>query len=705
MQSEPSTNPTTNSLGPARVRLFAAAVAFTVFAIYGSLAPFHFRPLAWHTALERFREVASAHVGIGSRGDCVANILLFVPLAFLWLGTLTAGRSRWAAVAGSVVLIPLLAGLSATIEFAQLWFPPRVSSPSDIVANTAGGAAGVGLWLLFGPATVRRLQSVRRLSGPLEWLLAAYLAGLVLYSVVPLDITIRPGELYEKLKAGRVLVVPFTRHYGSTVEAVFHLGASTLLAVPVGALAALWLRGRSKAGSPFAAPCLLGVALMASIEATQVLVYSQNADMTDLVLGSLGAVFGVALTDWLTRGALSDRTDRASDVGTHKSGPTGAGGPGRVAGLDGLRAMACLAVFGVHLQQMTGLKGTFGPIDLQRLLENGNTGVCLFFILSGAVLSLPLWQKDFQPFSRGWLLGYAGRRLVRIVPAYYACLIPLILVRRHWHGVGEVLDTTLHLLFLQNCREQSFYGFTPPFWTIAVQMQFYLLLPLIFWALARCKPARPGRGLLLLGLLAGSYLAHCWIMENGRTLAAWLGQPGLFDQQPTVFSHSVLAHLPHLLLGVLAGFYLTDGPWPRAWLAASRRWVWDALFWGALVTIGLILGTTWDDLLQVPHGRYNFPYIPLLAALLIVSTPRSRTALWVLEKTRLGRLGAISYGVYVYHYPLMRLADHAMTRLHLPVTTYWHAFAALSLGLSVVAAWLSFRLLEEPLLRRVRPAR
>jgi len=49
-----------------------------------------------------------------------------------------------------------------------------------------------------------------------------------------------------------------------------------------------------------------------------------------------------------------------------------------IAGLDGLRALACLAVFGVHFQQAVSLQGNIGPFDLARFLENGNTGVALF---------------------------------------------------------------------------------------------------------------------------------------------------------------------------------------------------------------------------------------------------------------------------------------------------------------------------------------
>src|SRR2546430_2063210 len=103
-----------------------------------------------------------------------------------------------------------------------------------------------------------------------------------------------------------------------------------------------------------------------------------------------------------------------------------------IAGLDGLRAIAALAVFGVHLQQMTGLKGSFGPFDVERLLANGNTGVCLFFMLSGFLLSLPFYgsQAVLQHGSSGmgWSIGYAIRRIGRIVPVYYLALTALIVM-------------------------------------------------------------------------------------------------------------------------------------------------------------------------------------------------------------------------------------------------------------------------------------
>ena len=64
----------------------------------------------------------------------------------------------------------------------------------------------------------------------------------------------------------------------------------------------------------------------------------------------------------------------------------------RIEGLDGLRALAALGVFGVHPDQIVRFTGKIGPNELPRLLANGNHGVALFFTLSGFLLSMPFWR-------------------------------------------------------------------------------------------------------------------------------------------------------------------------------------------------------------------------------------------------------------------------------------------------------------------------
>lgn len=109
--------------------------------------------------------------------------------------------------------------------------------------------------------------------------------------------------------------------------------------------------------------------------------------------------------------------------------------------------MAALSVFGVHYQQLTHVDpGSIGPFDLKTLLINGNTGVALFFVLSGVLLSLPYWRvgKDSGPLPS--LGGYWLRRLARILPAYYLCLTVLVIQNGYWQKSSRINDVLSHYL-------------------------------------------------------------------------------------------------------------------------------------------------------------------------------------------------------------------------------------------------------------------
>ncbi len=77
--------------GNPRSLLRLAALVYTAFVIYGSLVPLEFRALPWDEAVARFAAIPWLRLGIGSRADWVANLLLFIPLTFLWMGALPPG--------------------------------------------------------------------------------------------------------------------------------------------------------------------------------------------------------------------------------------------------------------------------------------------------------------------------------------------------------------------------------------------------------------------------------------------------------------------------------------------------------------------------------------------------------------------------------------------------------------------------------------
>ena len=273
-----------------------AAIGWTLLVIYGSLTPFAYQPLEWSRAASILQWIIEHPPQPAPRGDWVTNFLLLVPLGFAALGALLVDRNTIVRRGVGVVLV-LVGGfaLSALVEAAQLWFPPRHPAKADVIAQTLGNAVGMGLWILAGQPltdwTRRRLRGPR--AGRVVWLLAIYAAGLLFYSLLPLDLTIRPGDLWDKYKAGQVSLVPFGR-WQWNVASIYGAARDVAVFFPIGVLAALW-PAKQGADRRLMQRWLAGLALVGLIEFLQLFVRSRHSDVTDLVLGAIGISGGLWL--------------------------------------------------------------------------------------------------------------------------------------------------------------------------------------------------------------------------------------------------------------------------------------------------------------------------------------------------------------------------------------------------------------------------
>ena len=83
-------SPAATSTRPVLTRRHYAglSLALALFIVYGSLVPFNYQPLPWDQAVTRFREVCDVPVRVNSRSDCLANVLLALPLGYLFMGAL-----------------------------------------------------------------------------------------------------------------------------------------------------------------------------------------------------------------------------------------------------------------------------------------------------------------------------------------------------------------------------------------------------------------------------------------------------------------------------------------------------------------------------------------------------------------------------------------------------------------------------------------
>jgi glycopeptide antibiotics resistance protein len=275
-----------------RSSLFGAALLFLAFAAYGSIVPLQLRRMSirdgWTifsaTPFEPLREV--------SRTDFATNILLFVPIGFLLLGA-AAPRGRVRAIGWLPPVIVVAAAASVSIEFSQVFFSGRTPSWDDVLAQIIGASAGALAWIAIGPAATGWFAQAAGADSKHERLLRMLAAYVLLWGVlglVPFDFTVRPQEIAEKFRAGRVVMRPFADHPGlETVLSVF------LRSVPVGAFA-LMLAVARRLNPARVWALMIGVGAVAALEFGQLMTVSRTASATDVVLGIAGVLAGIAVT-------------------------------------------------------------------------------------------------------------------------------------------------------------------------------------------------------------------------------------------------------------------------------------------------------------------------------------------------------------------------------------------------------------------------
>ncbi|MCI1191738.1 VanZ family protein [Calidifontimicrobium sp. SYSU G02091] len=300
---------------PARWPL-GAALAYTAFPVYGSLIPFRWTPQPIGDAAASFGALLRGPLTVASRADFAANVLLALPLALLWLAAVVAVlrlRRPWAVGLAAVAVWVACVALALVLEFSQLFFSGREPALSDCVAQALGAALGVGAWFAVPASFWQRSTSPH---GAWRRAFGAYLACVVLYGVLPLDLTVSRSEIAAKWTQGLVNPVPFLAWQGRPLAGL----TDFVLDAAIWGLAA-WLARRARGGSLGTAGWAL-VAVAAALEGAQLLVLSRVVDTTDIVAAAVGVLAVGLIPD-----AAGDRRARF----------------GRLA-LPGLAALALLAL-------------------------------------------------------------------------------------------------------------------------------------------------------------------------------------------------------------------------------------------------------------------------------------------------------------------------------------------------------------------------
>lgn len=286
----------------ARNRYVAATLAWALFVVYGSLVPLDFRPRpdAW----QAFLAIPYLSLGVASRADWVANILLYLVLAYLASGAIQKDRPAPRIVPLAAALGACLA-LAVGVEFLQLHFPPRTVSLNDLIAESIGTALGCAIWFASGPRLAAMWDRfVGGSTHSLRALLALYATGYIAFSLFPYDFLVSAAELTAKLATAGAIALGPGAGCGASLSCATKLVAEAVLVMPFGALLVIG------AGTPQArragafAGLALGICLGLAIELLQILLASGTTQGISVLTRGLGVAWGAALARSAIAGGL-----------------------------------------------------------------------------------------------------------------------------------------------------------------------------------------------------------------------------------------------------------------------------------------------------------------------------------------------------------------------------------------------------------------
>jgi VanZ family protein len=262
---------------------------YVAFIIYGSLVPWTFHYVPFGTAWDLYISRLSTSLAITSRSNFAANILLFIPLTFLAMGTLGRKNSRWVQGPMAAVFLVLAGILGGGIEYLQVYVPARTVSLNDVLAQLIGGAVGILFWFLLGRRLTQwagRLWREHVGEDTAVKFLLGYAAVFIAWKLFPLDLTISLHDIYQTLKH-RTCFVPFTdRENLSAVKLVVNI----LSYIPIGVLLG---RAFRRKGWGLIGMVVCGCLAAAMVEGLQFFAEGHCPSMTDVVLGTVGSAIGI----------------------------------------------------------------------------------------------------------------------------------------------------------------------------------------------------------------------------------------------------------------------------------------------------------------------------------------------------------------------------------------------------------------------------
>jgi peptidoglycan/LPS O-acetylase OafA/YrhL len=358
--------------------------------------------------------------------------------------------------------------------------------------------------------------------------------------------------------------------------------------------------------------------------------------------------------------------DKTQRISTRISSDTS-----HIAGLDGLRAVAALGVVAFHL----------GLHDTSRLkfVAVGWSGVNLFFVLSGFLITTILLQDRN---NKHYYSPFYLRRSLRIFPIYYLVLSIMIFWSvSEGRSVSEWprFATFTQNLLLSGKRVSDFAVSLGHTWTLAIEEQFYLLWPLA----VRNLPTRLLKRVVIVLILIGPI---------SRYFAAWRYEEDIYKASIAYYAH-LFCYFDMLAWGALGAIVYHEQTFGRdriefvakCGLALGAAIIGCIIFRDGFASINDSFYSGWGQLVFSSCG-------PIYLSLLILAMSGGMLTR-ALELRPVRYCGRISYGLYLYHYPVLIF----LAEMNYRSSEWERRFIVLGATFAISAA--SYHWIERPILK------
>lgn len=359
--------------------------------------------------------------------------------------------------------------------------------------------------------------------------------------------------------------------------------------------------------------------------------------------------------------------------------------------IDILRGFAAVSVVVYHIIVHWDWKAfpDAGPLSWFRI---GWLGVDLFFVISGFVIGLSAFAAIDQHGTSGFRSPFWRRRVVRIVPLHYlTCLVyivfitPDLLFQKIWPNLLS------HALFVQNLIPAWHGAINGVNWSLAAEMQFYLLILVIApWL----RSAAVWKVIAALVGVTWAWRFGAWYVLDPKDLNVAFNLWRVATELPGM--------LDEFAAGLLLARFIRSAPGER-FLAAAQRGkapvlavaAVAALLWWLCLSLYWAYSVFWFFPAMVT--LFRTPLALAYALVLLVACTLSGTA-WLRITAPLRYLGTVSYGIYLWHLPVLL----SLKRINgLPADRALF----LTLALTLVFAAVSWHFFEKPLIEKYRRSR